>query len=108
MAMPAVVGDNPAVCLRLLQKFLNNTNAQVKVLNEASQAGNLQILAEVAYPLKSAIRTISAFALAELCQRIETAATAKDSDVSSALSAGLSSTFDQVKAIIAQHLDGPD
>ncbi len=103
-----LVGDHPGMCSRFLQKFLKTAHAQVEALNDAAQAGDLQRLAEVAHPLKAAARAVGAFALADLCQRIETAATAKDSDVSSALSAGLSSTFDQVKAIIAQHLDGPD
>ena len=101
-----LVGDNPTLCSRLLQKFLKNAHAQVKALNEAAQAGNLQLLAEVAHPLKSAARTTGAPALADLCQRIETAAIAKDSSVSLALTADLSCTFDQVQEIILQHLDG--
>ena len=99
-------GDNPASCSRLLQKFLKNAHAQVKVLNDAEQAGNLQLLAEVAHSLKSAALTIGSFALAELCQRLETAATAKDCFVSFALIAGLSSTYDQVHEMISQHLLG--
>ena len=81
-----------------------NSHAQVKALNEAAQAGELQRMVEVAHPLKSAARTVGAFALGELCERIETAATANDSLVSSALTAGLSSTFDQVQEMILQYL----
>jgi signal transduction histidine kinase/CheY-like chemotaxis protein len=100
-----LVGDNPALCSRLLQKFLKNAHVQIKALNDAGQTGNLQRLAEVAHTLKSAARTIGAFVMAELCQRIETAATAKDSDVSLALTADISCTFDQVQEMILQHLD---
>ena len=101
-----LVGDNPGLRSRLLQKFLINSHNQVNALNEAAQAGDLQRLVEVAHPLKSAARTIGAFALGELCQRIETAATAKDSFVSLALTKGLFCTFDQVQEMILQHLDG--
>jgi len=88
-ALNALVGDNPALCSRLLQKFLKNSNAQVKALNDAAQARNLQRMAEVAHPLKSAARTVGAFALGELCQQIEVASTAKDSSMSIALTADL-------------------
>ena len=102
-ALKELVGDNPALCSRLLQKFLTNVHVQVHALNDAAQAGNLQLLTEVAHTLKSAARTVGAFALAELCQRMETAATAKDSAVSFALTASLSCTFDQVKELILRH-----
>ena len=105
-SLKELVGDNPALCSRLLQKFLKNAHVQVKEINDAVQTGNFQRLVEVAHPLKSAARTVGAFALAELCQRIETAATAKDSFVSLALTKGLFCTFDQVQEMILQHLDG--
>ena len=105
-ALKELVGDNPALCSRLLQKFLKNAHAQVKALNDAEQAGNLQILAEVAHPLKSAARSVGAFELAELCQRIETAANDSDCAVSSALTADLSCTLDRVQWMILQQLDG--
>ncbi len=105
-SLKELVGDNPALCSRLLQKFLKNAHVQVKEINDAVQTGNFQRLVEVAHPHKSAARTVGAFALAELCQRIETAATAKDSFVSLALTKGLFCTFDQVQEMILQHLDG--
>ena len=105
-ALKELVGDNPALCSRLLQKFLKNAQIHSNALNDAALAGNLQLLTEVAHTFKSAARTVGAFALAEACQRIETAANDSDSAVSFALTAGLSCTFDQVQEMILQHLDG--
>ena len=103
-----MVGDNAGMHSRLLDKFLKNAETQVKAMNDAIQAGNLQRLAGVAHPLKSAARTVGAFALGDLCERIEVAATAKDSSVSFALTMDLSCTFDQVKELIHAHLDTLD
>ncbi len=100
-----LVGNNPGLHSRLLHKFLKNAQAQVQALNEATQAGNLQRLAEVAHTLKSAARTVGAFALGDLCQQIEAAATAKDSAVSFALTIDLSGTFGQVDHLIETHLN---
>ena len=102
------VGDNPAMHKRLLDKFLRNTHAQVTALSDAAQAGNLKRLAEVAHPLKSAARTIGAMALGDLCERIETAAAAKDSSVALALASDLSVTFGRVQGVIQMHLDTSD
>ena len=104
-ALNEQVGNDSAMHKRLLQKFLHNTQTQVQAMNEAAQAGKLQRLVEVAHPLKSASRTVGAIALGDLCERIETAATAKDSSVSFALTAELSCTFDRVQKLIVAHLD---
>ncbi len=104
-ALKERVGDYPAMHKRLLEKFLKNAQAQVTALNEAAQVGNLQRLAEVAHPLKSAARTVGAWALGDLCERIEAAATAKDSSVSLALLTDLASTFEQAKQQIDAHLN---
>ncbi len=106
-ALNELVGDEPDMLQRLLAKFLKNANAHVTVLNEAAQAGNLQALAVTAHTLKSAARTTGAFALGELCQSLETAAIAKDSAVSVALTANISIAFDQVRQLIDAHLNTP-
>jgi HPt (histidine-containing phosphotransfer) domain-containing protein len=103
-----IVCDNAGMHSRLLDKFLKNAETQVKAMNDAIQAGNLQRLAKIAHPLKSAARTVGAFALGDLCERIEVAATAKDSSVSFALTMDLSCTFDRVKGLIHAHLDTLD
>ena len=103
-ALNELVGDNPEMNQRLLTRFLKNTNAQITALKDAAQAGNLQDLAETAHPLKSAARTVGAFALGELCQSLEASAMAKDSALSVALTANISIAFDQAQQLIEAHL----
>ena len=79
---------------------------QDEVLNDAAQAGNRQHFVEVVHTLKSAAKSIDAFALGGLCKRIETAANESDSAVSFALTDGLSCTFEQTHEMILDHLDG--
>ncbi len=104
-ALKELVGDDPDMYQRLLTKFLKNANAQVTVLKDAAQTENLQRLAEKAHTLKFAARSTGAFALGELCQRLETAAIAKDSTVSFALTANITQAFDQVQQRIDAHLN---
>ena len=103
-ALNELVGDNPEMHQRLLAKFLQNTKAQITVIQDAAQAGNLQSLADETHALKSAARTVGAFTLGVLCQNIETAATDRDTAVSIALTADMSHTFDQVQQLIDAHL----
>ncbi len=103
-ALTELVGENPEMHQRLLTKFLQNTKAQITVIQDAAQAGNLQSLADETHALKSAARTVGAFALGVLCQNIETAATDRDTAVSIALTADMSHAFDQVQALIDAHL----
>ncbi len=104
-ALSELVGDNPALRSRLLQKFLQNAQAQVKEMNEAAQSVELQRLTGVAHTLKSAARTVGAFTLGDLCQKLETAAIAKDSAVFVALTANIAEAFDQVQQLIDAHLN---
>ena len=107
-ALNELLGDDFDMQQRLLAKFLKNACTQVKVLNYAAQMGDLQRLAEVAHTLKSAARTVGALALGSLCQQMEEAATAKDSAVSLALTAGLSGSFEPLKEVIQAHLRRSD
>jgi PAS domain S-box-containing protein len=100
-----LVGDNPGMHVRLLQKFLKNACNQVNALNEAAQTGNLQRMVAVAHPLKSAARTVGAMALGDVCQDIEVAATAGESATSIALIADMANVWAQVKSLIYAHLD---
>ena len=106
-AMNELVGDNPEMHQRLLAKFLQNTKAHITVIQDAAQAGNLQSLADETHALKSAARTVGAFALGVLCQNIETAATDRDTAVSIALTADMSHAFNQVQSLIDAHLNNP-
>jgi HPt (histidine-containing phosphotransfer) domain-containing protein len=88
-----LVGDNPDMHKRLLDKFLINAARQVAEITVAATAHDTAIVAEVAHPLKSSARSVGALRLGELCQRLETAGRAGDVPTCSALAAGLTAAF---------------
>jgi CheY-like chemotaxis protein len=73
-----LVGSNPAVHQRLLQKFLINAQTQCTQIETAMAADDLLTLTRVAHTLKSAARSVGALALGELCQCLENAGIAQD------------------------------
>ena len=73
-----LVGDNPVLHKRLLEKFLLNAQQQVAEIQAAQAAGDLSTLAGVAHTLKSAARSVGALALGELSQNLETAGKGAD------------------------------
>jgi signal transduction histidine kinase/CheY-like chemotaxis protein len=73
-----MVGDNPTLHQRLLNKFLINARAQGDRIEAAMVADDLITLTLVAHTLKSAARSVGAMALGELCQHLEQAGTARD------------------------------
>lgn len=99
-----LLGDNPAMHLRLLNKFLINAEKQVAEILADAIAGNIVAVGEVAHTLKSAANSIGALALGELCQHIETAGRAGDATQCMTLMDDLSTTFGAASAAIRQHL----
>jgi CheY-like chemotaxis protein/HPt (histidine-containing phosphotransfer) domain-containing protein len=97
-----LVGDNPAMHKRLLEKFLANAYEQVAAMDAATAAGNALQAAGVAHTLKSAARSVGALALGELCQAIETAGNDGDAPAWADLARGLAATFAQAEAAINQ------
>jgi CheY-like chemotaxis protein/HPt (histidine-containing phosphotransfer) domain-containing protein len=97
-----LVGLDPAVHRRLLEKFLLNAAQQIDEIAAAS--GDTTVQAAGAHTLKSAARSVGALQLGELCQRIET--TGHDGDVSActAHSQGLAAAFAAAQQAIRQHL----
>jgi HPt (histidine-containing phosphotransfer) domain-containing protein len=99
-----LVGDNPAVHKRLLEKFLQNANEQVTSIGAAAAAGNAKEAAGLAHTLKSAARSVGALALGELCQAIETAGNAGDAPACSALVPDMAAAFAVAALAINHHL----
>jgi PAS domain S-box-containing protein len=99
-----LVGDNPAMHKRLLEKFLHNTQQQVTTIDAAMAAGDTQQAAGVAHTLKSAARSVGALALGEQCQAIETAGNANDAKACAASAHGLGATFAAAALAINHHL----
>ena len=95
-----LVGDNPAMHRRLLEKFLTNAEKQVAAIIAAAESDDCTALADVAHPLKSSARSVGALRLGELCQRLETAGRAGDVSTCRSLTDGLAAAFAGVAAEI--------
>ena len=105
--LPGLVGDNPAMQRRLLDKFLVNAQVQLAAIGEAALARDSAALAGVAHTLKSAARSVGALHLGELCQTLETAGLAGDATSCSAVATELPQALADVQACITAHLANP-
>ncbi len=72
-ALTELVGADPALQQRLLQRFLEEAPDQVEAIGDAVRAADTGAVAQQAHKLKSSARAIGAMALAESCQQLETA-----------------------------------
>ena len=99
-----MVGDNPAMQRRLLEKFLLRANDQVTRTAAAAAIADTATVSEITHALKSAARTVGALQLGELCEALETAGKAKDTSLCSALTRELPTIFAGVAAAIQSHL----
>jgi CheY-like chemotaxis protein len=98
-----LVGGNPALHQRLLDKFLINAAKQVAMVEAAVQSGGIKQAIQVAHTLKSSARAVGAMRLGALCEQIETAGQAGDGPACSALIACLADTFAQAQDAILAH-----
>jgi HPt (histidine-containing phosphotransfer) domain-containing protein len=99
-----LVGDNPAMHRRLLERFVRNTSEQIPAINAALAASDFKQAGAIAHALKSAARSVGALALGELCQHLETAGKAEDAPACTALSHTLPKAFADAQTLIHQHL----
>jgi PAS domain S-box-containing protein len=102
--LPRMVGDNPAMHRRLLEKFLLSTNEQVTRIVAAAAIEDTATAGNIAHALKSAARTVGALQLGDLCMELETAGKAGDVILCSALIKQLPATFAGAAAAIQCHL----
>ncbi len=100
-----LVGDNPTLQRRLLEKFLIHTPTQISTMEAALQVNDIKNTASIAHALKSASRTVGAMALGDLCQHIETTGAAQDAPTCNEWVAGLADAFALAKDKIQTHLD---
>ncbi|MFA6063403.1 MAG: response regulator [Gallionella sp.] len=70
LALTVIVGDNPQMHRRLLDKFLDNSRVRMDEILSGSMSD--EQLARSAHALKSAARTVGAMQLGELCHEMET------------------------------------
>ncbi len=99
-----IVGDNPALHERLLEKFQVSAQKHVAVIGVAATTDDLNSLADVAHMLKSSARTVGALLLGALSEDLETAANAGDVPRCAKLAAQLPQALaDAVQAITSSH-----
>ena len=99
-SLTELVGDNPGMHRRLLEKFLINAKQQVAEITAAAAVSDASALAGVAHTLKSAARSVGALRLGELCQRLETTGRAGNAAQCCALVSGLEADFSAAAAEI--------
>jgi CheY-like chemotaxis protein len=102
--LPDLIGDNPALHQRLLEKFLINAQGQVTDIDVALAAHEVSTVVTLAHTLKSAARSVGALRLGEWCQDLENAGHAGDAATCSALAVGLPQVLAEAQAHITTHL----
>ena len=103
--LPTMVGNNPAMHRRLLDKFLLSTKEQVVRIVAAEAIEDTATAGNVAHALKSAARTVGALQLGELCEALETAGKAGDATLCCALIKELPEAFTLASQRIHKHLE---
>jgi len=103
-ALTPLVGDNPALQLKLLQKFLLNASRQVAQLALACDASQSDQVADLAHTLKSSARTVGALALGDLCERLERAGRQEDQETCQCLGPEVVAAFALARTQIEAHL----
>jgi len=106
-SLNALVGPNPVLHARLLDKFVLNAQKQVTAIEAAAATNDCASLAGVAHTLKSAARAVGALALGELCESLEAAGRANDSTACQHLSQQLPEVFALAAQLIAARNDHP-
>ena len=103
--LPGMVGDNPAMHRRLLEKFLLSSAEQTGRINAAAAIEDTATAGSLAHALKSAARTVGALQLGELCEALEMAGKAGDAPACTALAQSLNASFAGAAKEIQMHLD---
>jgi len=100
-----MVGDNPAMHRRLLERFLVISETQVEAIVLSSDAGEFSDAADVAHAFKSASRMVGALALGDLCEQLETVSSVGDETACLRLTEDLVQALAQARLSITQHLE---
>jgi signal transduction histidine kinase/CheY-like chemotaxis protein/HPt (histidine-containing phosphotransfer) domain-containing protein len=100
--LPRLVGDNPTMHHRLLEKFLCSAREQVSAIGNAALTGETGMVSDIAHKLKSAARTVGAIQLGELCQQLETAGRTGDEQACATLVGHLGKSLSAVADLIKE------
>lgn len=98
--LTTMVGDDPGMHRRILDKFLQGTEEQINLIRVAVAAADMKTAAELAHKVKSAARTVGALRLGELCQKLETSGRAGDVRTAGSIAAELESAYRDASGLI--------
>ena len=99
-ALSRMVGDDPTMHRRLLDRFVSTTTAQMGELGLLRDAQDLKGLASVGHRLKSSAHTVGAMQLGALCQDLETQARQGKTDEALALVPAIQRAFAAVEPLL--------
>ncbi|MEI7456609.1 MAG: ATP-binding protein [Nitrosomonadales bacterium] len=100
LMLTRMVGDQPQMHRRYLDKFLLSAEKHLLQINIAVAAANTSIVADVAHQLKSSSRTVGAMRLGDVCQELELVGRAGDQAACQVLADHLSrACFDAAQKI---------
>lgn len=100
-----IMGDNPEMHYRLLQKFLHRAKEQMAEIAEAKQSQDMLLLANTAHTLKSSASSMGAIKLGEMCNVLEKLGKEGDALGCQRLTEQLLQVADKTQAAVAQYLE---
>ena len=88
----------------LIQVYMQDSEARLPAIHQASDDGNAESLRELAHSFKGASSNIGAAALAKLCYELENAGRENRLENTASLIAAIEQEYDAVKALLQQML----
>ncbi|AKU11477.1 sensory transduction histidine kinase [Azoarcus sp. CIB] len=105
--LSGLVGDDPVVIREFLCDYLTSTRSLAAEARAASAARDSSAVAASSHKLKSSSRAVGALALGDLCNRIESAVRAADSDALEREMSQFDATVGATESAIARLLNEP-
>ncbi len=106
-ALPALVGSDPAVLMRIRREYLASARSGADTLRAVVSAGRWAEAGALAHRMKSSSAAVGAVALAALCARIEAAAKRDDTAAVQLLQGGFDAALSEVHRRMQPLLSGP-
>lgn len=103
--LTTLVGDNPSVHRRLLEKFLATSHDRLRSLHALCDTGEIKAVGESAHALKSAARSVGAMEMGQLCEQIERLGQSQDPTLT-ALIPALDDAWADAEAAVRKFLEG--
>lgn len=100
-----MLGDNPDIHKRLLEKFLTSSHEQTRELLQSVKLNDAAAVGQIAHKLKSAARSVGAIRLGELCEKLEFAGKAGDVEDCLVISESLNTAFTECDKAIVKYLN---